>query len=442
MESAHDALSAVVGKETWTAEDHKELLRQLFSTHDAPRKFKTVVSQMEAENPQPRGSTALKIGIARYMLSRFADALSALAEATDNKDRHYFQAMCYKGLRRYDKAAEEFEKARAGGWDALEIDTQMVEIQALSGQTDAAGKLLAKIQNKLGQGAAFFYLRGLIDDLQGRHEQAAQAYIAARAADSNHAGATFRLAYHYDLFGEEQQAIELYKECLSHPPIHANALMNLAVLYEDGGKYDMAIACLRKVLSNNPAHPRAKLFLKDCEDSQVMYFDEDRAKRMARRNAVLDIPVTDFELSVRARNCLKKMNIRTLGDLVRTSEAELLAYKNFGETSLKEIKDMLSAKGLRLGQPLDEETPMAKPEAAAAPAAPAASEGLLATPISQIDFSIRARKAMEGLKVNTLGDLANKSEAELLACRNFGQTSLNEIRQRLAEYGLTLREQS
>lgn len=442
MENTQDALAAVVGKETWTAEDHKELVRQLFSTHDAPRKFKTVVAEMEASNPQPRGSTALKIGIARYMLSRFGDALEALAEATDNKDRHYFQALCYKNLRRYDKAAEEIERARSGGWDALEVDTQMVEILALSGQFDAAAKTLGKIQNKLGQTAEFFYLRGLIEELQGRHEEATASYISARQQDPNHAAATFRLAYHYDLYGDEQQAVDLYRECLSHPPIHANALMNLAVLYEDAGKYDQAITCLRKVLSNNPNHPRARLFLKDCEDSQVMYFDEDRAKRMARRNAVLDIPVTDFELSVRARNCLKKMNIRTLGDLVRTSEAELLAYKNFGETSLKEIKDMLSAKGLRLGQPLDDESPMAKPEAVARPAAPAANEGVLATPLSQIDFSIRARKAMEALKVNTIGELASKSEADLLACRNFGQTSLNEIRQRLAEYGLTLREQS
>ena len=44
--------------------------------------------------------------------------------------------------------------------------------------------------------------------------------------------------------------------------------------------------------------------------------------------------------------------------------------------------------------------------------------------------------------LNTLGDLTAKTEAELLACRNFGQTSLNEVCQRLAEYGLKLREPS
>src|SRR5207302_9180518 len=68
----------------------------------------------------------------------------------------------------------------------------------------------------------------------------------------------------------------------------------------------------------------------------------------------LEIPVTDFELSVRSRNCLKKMNIRTLGDLTRVTEQQLLSSKNFGETSLSEIKEMMGTKGLRLGQSLEE----------------------------------------------------------------------------------------
>ena len=60
--------------------------------------------------------------------------------------------------------------------------------------------------------------------------------------------------------------------------------------------------------------------------------------------------MTDFELSVRSRNCLQKMGVMTLGDLARTSEAELLASKNFGETSLVEIREMMTSKGLQLGQ--------------------------------------------------------------------------------------------
>jgi DNA-directed RNA polymerase subunit alpha len=202
----------------------------------------------------------------------------------------------------------------------------------------------------------------------------------------------------------------------------------------------MAQACLTRVLLANPNHPRARLFYKDVDASKTMYYDEDHAKRLARRNALLETPVTDFELSVRARNCLKKMNIRTLGDLVRTTEAGLLSYKNFGETSLKEIKDMLSAKGLRLGQALEEGSELA--DLVHPAAVQTKDEGILATPLEQIDLSVRVRGALESLHLRTLGELVNCTEAELLACKNFGQTSLNEVRSRLAEYGLALRESS
>ena len=432
-----DDIAAIMAKEAWSAEDHKELTKLLSDVTDASGRLRAALSDMEAANPQPKGAVALKIGIARYMACRFKEALEALTDATDNKDRRYFQGLCYKNLRQYDAAAEEFERAKDRGWEAVEIDLELVELKALAGNLEAAEKALARLETKAGQRAEYHYLRGLIDELAGRIEQAQEAYLRARAADPNYAPATFRLAYFYDLHGEEEEAVKLYHECLSHPPVFANALMNLAVLYEDGNKYDQAAACLRRILTAMPNHPRARLFFKDVEASLTMFYDEDQAKRVARRNAVLDIPVTDFELSVRARNCLKKMNVGSLGDLVRTTEAELLAYKNFGETSLREIKEMLSIKGLHLGQALEEGGSLGLPKP---PAPPEANEGMLATPVEQIEFSVRARKAIESLGVKTLGDLAARTDAELLACKNFGQTSLNEVRQRLAEFGLQLRE--
>lgn len=439
--TAQEAIAAIVAKETWTVDDHRQLAAELFRTADAPRKFRAILAELESANPQPKGAAALKIGLCRYMLCRLNDALAALAEGTDNKDRRYFQALCYKALRQYDKAAEEFGRAADRGADPLEIHIQQAEVLALKGELEPARKAIAKLQNKIGEKADFFYLQGLVEDLAGLTQKAADLYEKARSIDPAHAGATFHLAYILDLHGEEEQAVALYKEVIARPPVFANALMNLAVLYEDMGKYDQAVACLETLLKNNPNHLRARLFLKDIEASETMYYDEEQAKRVARRNAVLDIPVTDFELSVRARNCLKKMNIRSLGDLVRTSEPDLLAYKNFGETSLKEIKDMLSAKGLHLGQAMEEGGEMTPPPPPAPAPAPAGKEGAGGALIDNLEFSIRARRALQSLNIKTLGDLAAKSEAELLGCKNFGQTSLNEVRQRLAEFGLTLREE-
>ncbi len=446
MESvAQDTLAGIAAKDTWSFEDYNQMVRELHHVPDAQRKLRTILADLEDASPQPKGGSAMKIGIARYMLCRLGEALEAFADATDNKDRRYFSALCHKALHQHEKAAEEFERARAKGWDDLQASAQLVEVNALAGKTDVARKGLAKLADKLSGKAEFYYLQGLIANIDGLAQQAVDSYIKAHEIDPNHVEATFHLAYVYDIHGEEEKALELYNECLRHPPVNTSVLMNLAVLYEDLGRYEKAVSCLETILANNPNHLRARLFLKDAEASMTMYYDEEQAKRVARRNAVLDIPVTDFELSVRARNCLKKMNIRSLGDLVRTSEPDLLAYKNFGETSLKEIKDMLTAKGLRLGQVGDEvgevtAAPAAAAPVAPAPAAPAASDGVLATSIERVEFSIRARRALQSLNIKTMGDLAKKSEADLLSCKNFGQTSLNEIRQRLAEYGLGLRE--
>src|SRR6266581_9133542 len=65
--------------------------------------------------------------------------------------------------------------------------------------------------------------------------------------------------------------------------------------------------------------------------------------------------VDELELSVRASNCLKSANIRTIADLVPKTEAELLKTKNFGKKSLNEIKTILGEMGLSLGMRLDPE---------------------------------------------------------------------------------------
>jgi len=63
--------------------------------------------------------------------------------------------------------------------------------------------------------------------------------------------------------------------------------------------------------------------------------------------------VDELELSVRSANCLQNANIKTIGDLVQKTEAEMLKTKNFGRKSLKEIKEILAEMGLTLGMKLD-----------------------------------------------------------------------------------------
>lgn len=63
--------------------------------------------------------------------------------------------------------------------------------------------------------------------------------------------------------------------------------------------------------------------------------------------------IDELELSVRAYNCLKNANIKTLADLVQKTEHEMLRTKNFGRKSLDEIKGILASMGLHFGMRID-----------------------------------------------------------------------------------------
>jgi DNA-directed RNA polymerase subunit alpha len=63
----------------------------------------------------------------------------------------------------------------------------------------------------------------------------------------------------------------------------------------------------------------------------------------------LGMPITELELSVRSSNCLKEANIKTIGELVKHTEQNLLKYRNFGKKSLSEIQAILKEMGLSLG---------------------------------------------------------------------------------------------
>src|SRR5204863_206632 len=64
---------------------------------------------------------------------------------------------------------------------------------------------------------------------------------------------------------------------------------------------------------------------------------------------VLNKSVEELERSVRSSNCLRAAEIKSIGDLVRKSEAEMLKFRNFGRKSLKEIQDILGEMGLHFG---------------------------------------------------------------------------------------------
>jgi DNA-directed RNA polymerase subunit alpha len=85
------------------------------------------------------------------------------------------------------------------------------------------------------------------------------------------------------------------------------------------------------------------------EEEETQEIDEE----ILRVKKLLRMSVDELELSVRSHNCLKNANIKTISDLVRLDETELLKFRNFGRKSLQEIQDILEKKGLYFGMDVD-----------------------------------------------------------------------------------------
>jgi DNA-directed RNA polymerase subunit alpha len=85
------------------------------------------------------------------------------------------------------------------------------------------------------------------------------------------------------------------------------------------------------------------------EEEEPSEVDEE----ILRIKKLLKMSVDELELSVRAHNCLKSANIKTIGDLVRKDEQEMLRFRNFGRKSLTELNKILEERGLHFGMNMD-----------------------------------------------------------------------------------------
>lgn len=75
-------------------------------------------------------------------------------------------------------------------------------------------------------------------------------------------------------------------------------------------------------------------------------------EEMLHMRKVLKTPLNDMDLSVRAYNCLKAADIRTLGDLVQLDMNDMMKFRNFGKKSLTELENLVQEKGLTFGMDL------------------------------------------------------------------------------------------
>ena len=67
---------------------------------------------------------------------------------------------------------------------------------------------------------------------------------------------------------------------------------------------------------------------------------------------LLKTQLSELDLSVRAYNCLKAANVKTLGDLAALEVSDMMKFRNFGKKSLAELEQLIADKGLTFGMDL------------------------------------------------------------------------------------------
>jgi DNA-directed RNA polymerase subunit alpha len=416
---------------------------EVFSRRHALSSF---TAKVEALSDQ--GDEGRRKGLGAWMIGNYARAADLLARYAEDNVASFTRAKALMSLGRAAEAMPIFERLSKAYPDEPRPRGGFLEarLEADLAQGDEE-KALAHLQEGLKSAPSAFtasaemrYLQGRAAELERDWDGALAHYEAARSLDPSHRANLFRLAYTAERTGNDDDALGCYQALAQLLPIDRNVMVNMGVLLEDLGRDQDAAACFDTAARGTPADRRLRIFLEDARSATTMYYDEDMERKEDRLNQILRIPITDFELSVRARNCLNKMNILTLGDLVRQTESELLSYKNFGETSLGEIKEILASKGLRLGMAREEA--VASIEAARRRYATGENAEVLNKPVTELELSIRARRTVEAMGSLTDGDNVQHSEEEMLSMPNFGVTSLQELRQKLSDLNLKLKSKS
>ena len=435
MVSSELDLNEALSTEPMSRENILSLKNQIYTSkanyEELENKIKELKSTISTEKGTPETKkNTLILGICLWISGNKAEAFEVLATVPSSKFTCYFLGKCHQEREEYEKALDYFERAKQANEEEFEIQIDIAETQRLSGDYQGALKLIQKLSKGHDSEASLHYQWAHCLDNLGEYEEALTHYNRALEINPDHTNSLFRLAYYYDLNGDDENAFEYYKKCVENAPLYTNAMLNLGLLYEDNDDYEKAISYYYAVLQSYPNHETARLFLKDAIAGMNMLYDDDKVKKQDKETEVLNIPISDFELSVRSKNCLERMNILTLLDLTKVTEFELLSYKNFGETSLTEIKNILNQKGLRLGQAVESDLFI--------DADTSGNEDNLPKTISDMELSDECRNAIEEMGIETINDLASKTEIELLERDNFTQAYVDEIINQLDTFGLKL----
>ncbi|MBQ9874520.1 MAG: tetratricopeptide repeat protein [Thermoguttaceae bacterium] len=408
-----------------------------------PKKFdelKGAVNELKTKDEEELSpAVRVKLGVCQFVIGAYDDSFASLKKGDGGALAQFYFAKLFAVKGDLEASIAAYNTAQSAGYNVDDCALGRAEVYRDMGKLQQSLQELDYLSGAVEQTAEYLYQRAATVNALGVNPiEAIALYERAVQADPNHPGALYGLAMENERRGNDEEALKLYQRAAGRFPTNVGVLMNLGVLYEDMERYEEAVACYKRVLDAYPMDERAALYLKDAKAAvEIVKAPVVSGPTETTKMRNLQKKISEIELSQRSRNCLAAMGVETLGDLCSHTEQDLLRMPNFGDTSLNEIKQHLATFDLKLGM-----------QTAGAPAAvsPVADEDvppemrrLLALPVGDLELSVRARKCMTRLGIKSIGELIKKTADELLSCKNFGVTSLNEINEKLASKGLKLR---
>ncbi|MFH0888910.1 MAG: DNA-directed RNA polymerase subunit alpha C-terminal domain-containing protein [Planctomycetota bacterium] len=428
-------------KENLSIEEIMKIRNEMLLMMKLRRQVEKILSEFDETKKNKFSSQAKAIGrkgVICWMLDKTNDAIKYLEEGSSTEENNYFLGLCYLEKRDNEKAHKLLTEVYKKLHNSSYVFSSYVESLIKVGKAEEILSLLEKVKNKFSNEPMIPYYRGVYLESLGDYDKAQQEFTSALDLDQQYAPALFRLAYRFDLMGKDEEALKLYDKLRQIKPPYTNVLINLGLLYEDKGDCQKASECYDMVLNISPNHPRTNLYSEDAKGSSVMYYDDNLKRKEQELKRILNQSLSEFQIPTRAHNCLETLGIKTIGDLVKKTETGLMSTENFGMKTLTDIKDLLARRGLALSTETKTVTLESLLKSYIPTDTPRQTD-ILNKPIFEVEWSARVRGSLTRLKIYTISDLTNKTENDFMHLPNFGQTSLEEIKRRLSQLGLSLK---
>ncbi len=433
-----DLKDIVLSNSTFGPNEIDQLTRAISGDVSRVPVLRDSVGELEAsESLTP--AMAVRLGVCYYLLGRTTRAIETLRSSDGSALALFYLAaflVCHGRVQRGDC---QLQRGQGRATTPINAPWRLARRSAYMGDAAAALATLDALSGAIEQTAEYLYQRGAtVAALGGNPTEVVALYERAVATDPRHPGALFGLALESDRRGDDERALELCERAVQGYPTHVGSLLNLGLMYEDRLRVRVGPGLLSADTRQLPVRSASPVVLQDAAASGDMFFDEEAQKRNERIESGARHPGDGFRV-VGAQPQLPAENggadagrsdphLRTRIALEQEFRRDV-AHRNPRHAALPTGWTWACYVDRRAEPEVPVDLSDLSPD----------EQAVLERPIADLNLSVRARKCMVRLGMSTLGELVRKTGDDLLECKNFGVTSLNEVREKLTQLNLKLR---